>query len=61
MSREMQGDSGGPLVCEEGDEKPKLTLRGIISWGSGCGDRYKPGVYTDVTNYLAWIREHTAT
>ncbi|XP_058533501.1 coagulation factor XII [Ochotona princeps] len=56
-----QGDSGGPLVCEEGDEKPKLTLRGIISWGSGCGDRYKPGVYTDVANYLAWIREHTAT
>lgn len=48
-------------MCEEGDEKPKLTLRGIISWGSGCGDRYKPGVYTDVTNYLAWIREHTAT
>ncbi|XP_004401467.1 PREDICTED: coagulation factor XII [Odobenus rosmarus divergens] len=54
-----QGDSGGPLVCEDEASESQLILRGIISWGSGCGDRYKPGVYTDVASYLTWIQEHT--
>nr|XP_019943509.1 PREDICTED: transmembrane protease serine 13-like isoform X2 [Paralichthys olivaceus] len=47
-----QGDSGGPLVCQSGD---RWYLTGITSWGSGCGEKNKPGVYTNVRSVLPWI------
>ncbi|XP_070685595.1 transmembrane protease serine 13a [Pempheris klunzingeri] len=47
-----QGDSGGPLVCQG---QSRWYLVGITSWGAGCGERNKPGVYTKVRSVLPWI------
>ncbi|XP_065604128.1 serine protease 56 [Cyrtonyx montezumae] len=49
-----QGDSGGPLVCQD-PSSHHFVLYGITSWGDGCGERGKPGVYTRVASFTDWL------
>ncbi|GBM85185.1 Coagulation factor X [Araneus ventricosus] len=49
-----RGDSGGPLM----DKRPDGTwaIYGVTSFGDGCGEERKYGVYASVPAHLGWIK-----
>ncbi|KAA0196082.1 hypothetical protein HAZT_HAZT010158 [Hyalella azteca] len=48
-----QGDSGGPMTCDG-------YLCGVVSWGRGCAEAGYPGVYTQVSYFVDWIKANSA-
>jgi len=51
-----QGDSGGPLVC---DIAGSWQLHGLTSFGFGCAEPDYPGVYTRMSELIAWVTAST--
>ena len=50
-----QGDSGGPLIIK-GSDAANDVLVGVVSWGYGCAVPSYPGVYSRISENIAWIK-----
>lgn len=50
------GDSGGPLLQMDFDTGEMVQV-GVVSFGTGCARRDKPGVYHRVSSSYDWIQE----
>ncbi|XP_078266010.1 transmembrane protease serine 9-like [Rhinoraja longicauda] len=57
QAKMCRGDAGGPLICKSSFLK-KNILSGIAIFGMGCEVKFKPGIYTHLSNkYLQWIKK----
>ncbi|KAF0715993.1 Aste57867_3079 [Aphanomyces stellatus] len=53
-----QGDSGGPLTIEQNGSE---VLVGVVSWGDGCADQGKPGVYGRLSEVREFVEPYLQT
>ncbi|KAH0953629.1 hypothetical protein HN011_001210, partial [Eciton burchellii] len=51
-------DSGGPLMIGNHSIGPLMVV-GVVSTGIGCSRPRLPGIYTRVSDYVAWIARET--
>lgn len=49
--------SGGPFMIYDADSDT-WNIAGITSYGYGCAQAEKPGVYTRVSTFINWIDDH---
>jgi len=54
-----QGDSGGPVAFSPA--AGTMELVGIVSWGFGCAEALKYGVYTRVPTVSQWVSDTMAS
>jgi len=54
-----QGDSGGPIVKRVYQDDGTIVDYhvGVVSWGSGCADANKPGVYARTSSATSFIKD----
>ncbi|EDV19786.1 uncharacterized protein TRIADDRAFT_61839 [Trichoplax adhaerens] len=57
MTDVCHGDSGSPLICRQ-PGSDYAVLSGIVFWGQGCGPVKDFTVFTDISKFVAWLKEN---
>lgn len=52
-----KGDSGGPLITRKSISDP-MYLIGVVSFGTRICGAGIPGVYTNISHYIGWIKNN---
>ncbi|XP_038046698.1 serine protease 27-like [Patiria miniata] len=55
-----KGDAGGPVMRQmtAADGNKRWVQIGIVSWGEGCAQEGRYGIYTRLSAYKDWIQDH---